>query len=154
MKNFRNILCQLQTFNEQVPVFCARYIKSQCLLQVGFLNVSCASEARKNKLLSYSKILLKSLMILRSITFIIPFQLSPVEIRNNVNIAQPNSLKCACSSSPSHGALWQSKKKVSNYENNQRSVIETITFSFYLLPFKDVSYFTQNLKEDLMHQSI
>jgi len=35
-------------------------------------------------------------------TFIIPFQLSPVAMRNNVRKAIPKSLKCACLSRPVH----------------------------------------------------
>lgn len=37
------------------------------------------------------------------LTFIIPFQLSPVAIRNNVKNDIPKSLKCACLSRPEHG---------------------------------------------------
>jgi hypothetical protein len=47
-------------------------------------------------------------------TFIIPFQLSPVAIRNNVKNAIPKSLKCACLSRPLHGR----SSVHSNFPNN------------------------------------
>ena len=37
------------------------------------------------------------------VSFIIPFQLSPVAMRNNVRKAIPNERKCACSPNPWHG---------------------------------------------------
>ena len=51
-------------------------------------------------------------IIFQSDTFKMPLQLSPVAIRNNVNMLLPRSLKFACLPKPAHGVAAEHSRKI------------------------------------------
>lgn len=63
----------------------------------------------------------------RSVSFMIPFQLSPVATRNRVRKAIPKLAKCACSLKPWHG--WSSSHSVT-HKWNKGHTVEALQYSF------------------------
>lgn len=74
----------------------------------------------------------------RSVSFIMPFQLSPVATRNNVRNAIPKLLKWACSPRPWHGYFslhsgWNSGHSYSWHEKHILNTFTVIIISFLTL---------------------